>query len=120
MDGCDISNQLTGVFYRTPPPLWNKARKSRFLRLKLSCISGGVGTIQTFYQQHQKYCSKGISYSIWPISYFSVNANPPEVDHPTQLIASIHCTLYIVHLTLDNNLVWAYFKDGQYLNEEYN
>ena len=29
-------------------------------------------------------------------------------------------TLYIVHLTLDNNLVWAYFKDGQYLNEEYN
>ena len=63
MDGCDISNQLTGVFYRAPPPLWNKARKSRFLRLKLSCISGGVGTIQTFYQQHQNKCkSKSKSY----------------------------------------------------------
>ena len=52
-----------GVFCRTPPPFWNKARKSRLLCFKLYCILSAVGTIQTFYQQHQKHCCKGIFYS---------------------------------------------------------
>ena len=49
MDGCDISNQLTGGFLPHPPPpplLQDKARKSRFLGFKLSCISGAMETME--------------------------------------------------------------------------
>ena len=79
MDGCDISNQLTGGFLHRPPPPRPQqdraTRKSGFLRLKLSRISGTF--LEVFFKQiwsRRLLLYTNLSSNASPC-YFTINVN---------------------------------------------
>ena len=81
MDGCDISNQLTGGFLHRPPPPRPQqdraTRKSGFLRLKLSRISGTF--LEVFFKQ------------IWSRRLLLLYTNLSSTASPCYFTINVNC-----------------------------